>query len=290
MAPRAFSVGPEVILQAPAQIFPSNGGNATGNSPTLTVNNASKTGPAGQIIYRFEVSDSPSFGSLVAAVSVAEQPGQTSAQVNATLVANNTYYWRVQATDPSNAVNGPFSSVSSFKFVPFDMRNAVIHNSPLDMGGWAEGARITSVHFTGSSIQVDFDRRDGPNRWPDVVPPGWDGGLQYTLGMCVNIGGTWHCSAVVEFWYGRSINDSAPPSLIGREWFYDFARWGAMAGYQPSEGEVVGMFVCEGDCRNNTEGSSSPLRERSNVALVPFTFGDQLYTFSTGLRRTLNGR
>jgi hypothetical protein len=28
--------------------------------------------------------------------------------------------------------------------------------------------------------------------------------------------------------------------------------------------------VCEGDCRNNTKGDSSPLRERSNVVLVKF--------------------
>jgi hypothetical protein len=281
MAARAFTVGPEVILQAPFQTFPANGGNATGNTPTLTVSNADKRGPAGPVIYRFEVSDSSSFGSLVAAISVPEQGGQTSAQVNAgLLVANNVYYWRVQATDPSNAVNGPFSNVFSFKFVPFDMRRAVIHNSPMDLGSWREGAKITSVHFTGSSIRVDFDRREGPNRWPDVVPPGWDGPLQYTLGMCVNIADTWHCSAVVQFWHGRDINDSAPPSQIGREWFYDFGRWGAMTGHQPSEGETVGMFVCEGDCRGNTEGSASPLKERSNVELVPFTFGNQLYTFS----------
>jgi hypothetical protein len=159
------------------------------------------------------------------------------------------------------------------------MRNAQIHNSPAGMGSWAEGARITSVDFTPGAILVDFDRREGPGRWPDVTPPGWSGSLQYTLGMCVNISTQWHCSAVVQFWHGRELTASAPPHLIGREWFYDPARWGAMAGYQPSEGETVGLFVCEGDCRNNTEGNTSPLRERSNVVMLPFTTGFATYRY-----------
>ena len=53
-ATRAFTVGPEVVLQAPVQQLPANGGNATGNAPMLTVSNASKRGPAGEVIYRFE--------------------------------------------------------------------------------------------------------------------------------------------------------------------------------------------------------------------------------------------
>jgi hypothetical protein len=167
------------------------------------------------------------------------------------------------------------------------MRNATIHNSPLDMGSWGEGAAITRIDFTPGAILVDFDRREGPNRWPDVTPPGWSGALQYTLGMCLDINDHWHCSAVVEFWHGRDLGQSAPPSEIAREWFYDLGRWGAMAGYQPSDGEVVGIFVCEGDCRNNTEGNSSPLKERSNVALVPFSYGGASYTYSlNGLLRT----
>jgi hypothetical protein len=46
-----------------------------------------------------------------------------------------------------------------------------------------------------------------------------------------------------------------------------------MTGHQPAAGETIGMFVCEGDCRNNTVGDLSPLRERSNVVLVKFPGG-----------------
>jgi hypothetical protein len=277
---RGFGIGPEVILQAPSLVSPAQNGQASG-TPTLVTNNVGRTGPAGQVFYRFEVATDAGFGSLSFVSTVAEAGGgQTSFTVP--LAANTpagTYFWRVQASDPSNAVTSAFSPVFSFAYQPFDMRNAVIHNSPLGMGSWAEGARITAIDFTPGAILVDFDRRDGPGRWPDVVPPGFAGPLQYTLGMCLNISGQWHCSAVVQFWHGRDLEASAPPSLIGREWFYDPARWGPMFRYQPSEGETVGIFVCEGDCRNNTEGNVSPLRERSNVAMVPFTTGFSSYRY-----------
>jgi hypothetical protein len=52
-----------------------------------------------------------------------------------------------------------------------------------------------------------------------------------------------------------------------------------MAGYQPSEGEIVGVFVCAGNCRNNTLGDESRVRERSNVEMVPFTRGSANYRF-----------
>jgi hypothetical protein len=42
-----------------------------------------------------------------------------------------------------------------------------------------------------------------------------------------------------------------------------------MTGHQPAQGETIGFFVCAGDCRNNREGSLSPVKERSNVVLVP---------------------
>src|SRR5262245_30330968 len=123
----AFNIGPEDVLQAPAPTAPANNGQAGGSVLTLTVANADRSGPVTQIVYRFEVSETSSFSSLVATATVAEQSGgQTTAQVDARLATNATYYWRAQATDPASGVAGPFSSVSSFKYVPFDMRQAII--------------------------------------------------------------------------------------------------------------------------------------------------------------------
>lgn len=284
--PRAWTMGPEVVIQAPVLLSPANGGTMSGLSP-LTVNNASRSGPAGTISYRFEVSDSSTFANLVFTSTVGEQSGQTSATLNARLTSNATYYWRVQASDTSNSVTGPYSSTFSFKFVPFDLSQATIVNSPPDLASWPEGAKITSINVNPGAFEVDFDRRDGPGRWPDVTPAGWSGALQYTLGMCVNINDHWYCSGIVQFWYGRSLSDSAPPSLVGREWFYDAGRWGPMVGYQPSEGELVGLFVGAGNLRdgnNLTRATCPAVCERSNVALIPWTNGGASFNFANGTR------
>jgi hypothetical protein len=111
---------------------------------------------------------------------------------------------------------------------------------------------------------VDFDRRDGPGRWPDV---GFgDGALEYTLGMCVNISGEWNCSATVQFWYGRDLEASGRPDEIGINWWYD-QRWGHLLGYQPACGETVGIYAAAGNLRDS---GNVIAKERTNIVLMPF--------------------
>ncbi len=192
-----------------------------------------------------------------------------------TVAANTpagTFLWRVQATDPSNAVTSPLSSVLSFNYQPFDMRQAIMHDSPPDMGFWPETAKITSVRFEPDAFLVEFDRRDGPNRWRDLdFGDGHCDFLQYTLGMCGNLGGQWHCSAAIQFWYGRDLRDTTPPSYVARNWFYD-GRWGAMMGYQPEDGEMVGLFAGTGNLRDKsfTQATCPQICERTNVMMVPW--------------------
>ncbi len=286
-AARAFTIGPEVVLQAPILVAPSDGGTLSGQAP-LVVNNVARSGPAGPLSYEFQVSDSTTFANILFNATVGEGDNQTSATMTASLANNVVYYWRARATDPSNDVIGPYSNVASFRYVPFDMSQAIIVNSPHDLAQWPETAKITSITFTPSSFPVDFDRRDGPNRWPDVLPKGWKGPLQYTLGMCVNpTGAQWYCSGVVQFWYGRVLTDSGSPSRVGQEWFYDPARWGPINFYQPRDGELVGIFVGSGNLRdggNFTRASCPRVCERSNVALIPWsTGGGPSYTFSNGV-------
>jgi hypothetical protein len=284
---RGFALGPEVVLQAPILISPADGGSLSGQAP-LVVNNVARSGPAGRLSYLFEVSDSSSFGNIVFSATVDEQDNQTSARMDARLTTNVTYYWRVRASDPSNQVTGPYSSVASFRFVPFDMRQAIILNSPPDLADWPEAARITNITITGNNFPVDFDRRDGPNRWPDAITPGWSGPLQYTLGMCVNPkGAQWYCSGVVQFWYGRVLTDSGSPRRVGIEWFYDPARWGPINFYQPGDGELVGIWVAAGNLRDGrfTRATCPRVCERSNVALIPWSTGGGVsYSFTNGVQ------
>jgi hypothetical protein len=281
-APRSFNVGPEVILQAPQVVSPTNGGQLSSQA-LLIVNNAARSGPAGALTYRFEISDSSSFANLpFLAASVGEQPNQTSVRMDANLTTNATYYLRVRASDNGSGVTGPYSSTIQFRYVPFDMRQATIQSSPADLGFWPETANVTLVNFNPEGIVVDFDKRDGPNRWPDEAFG--TGSIEYTLGMCLNINAHWYCSAVVQFWYGRELTAGGLPSQVSYNWFYDPARWGPMTGYQPSDGEIVGMFVGAGNLRGRTDPgyvNCPRVCERSNVALVPWSEGAS-YAFKAG--------
>jgi len=161
-----------------------------------------------------------------------------------------------------------------------DLGRATLLNSPHDFASWPITTTIAAVDIQSSGIHVDFSKRDGPGRWPDIVPPGWDGPLQYTLGMALTINGQWYASTVVQYWYGLDRSGGAP-SQYATNWFYDPNRWAPMTYHQPQPGELIGLFVCEGDCRNNWEGSNSPLRERSNVVLVPMpSDAGSYHTFS----------
>ena len=265
---RSFVIGPEIVLQAPAPVSPGQNGTLTGTA-LLTVNNAVTSGPVGQLTYRFEISDSSSFGRIVFSGTTPEQAGQTSIQAPASLLTSGaTYYWRAQATDAASGVASPLSSVFSFRFIAFDMSQAVIVDNPPDLASWAQTANITSVVFGPGQVTVDFDRRDGANRWPDS-PWGAPGdSVEYTLGMCLNIGGRWYCSAAIQYWHGRDLQAT---DTIGSNWFYPPA-WGPMNGYNPSSGELVGFFVAAGSVRHDVTpgGTSSVVRERSNVALTPW--------------------
>src|SRR6266850_6511020 len=155
---RAFQIGPEVVLASPVAASPSQNGTLTG-AARLTVNNVDRSGPVGEVTYRFEVSASASFAQTVFEGTAAEQPGnQTTIQINpAVLTSGATYFWRVQALDSPSGVSSTPSSPLSFKYIAFDMREATFVDSPADLGFWAETAQITRVDFSQGWVVVDFD-------------------------------------------------------------------------------------------------------------------------------------
>ena len=162
----------------------------------------------------------------------------------------------------------PPSGGGGFATDAIDLNQTTLLNSPRDFASWPITTAITSLDINGNGIRVQFSKKSGAGRWPDITPPGWDGPLQYTLGMALNINGRWYASTVVEYWYGLD-RSGGQPSQYAMNWFYDPWRWAPMTGHQPAVGEIIGFFVCQGDCRNNLNGTLSPLRERSNVVLVP---------------------
>jgi hypothetical protein len=230
--------------------------------------------------YRFQVFD-PSNVKVIDQVS-----GGPSLALGFLAKGDARHTWKVRAE--YNGAIGPWSSTASFiSPQPFDMHQATILSNPPDLANWPETAKITFIQFQPDALIVDFTKRTGPGAWVNMPffpgdPPG-GGGIQYTLGMCENIGNHWYCSAVIQFWEGRELEAAAAPWSIPQTWYYDPARWGPMAGYLPADGELVGIFVTLGNTRGILSSAGLLATERSNVALVPFELGyNSIYQFGAG--------
>lgn len=154
-------------------------------------------------------------------------------------------------------------------------------NSPADVASWPATATLTFLDLGVGGAHVEFTKRDGPGSWPDYLPPGWDGPLEYTLWIVLKINGHWYASGCMEFWRGLDRNGGGPAGYA-QNWYYDPGRWGPMSSHQPSPGEQVGFLVTAGDARNN---GGTILRERSNVVMVSFpNSGGGSYSFSSFVR------
>ena len=265
-ATRSFVVQQQIVINPPATSTPAAGGTVSALRPTFVTKNASRQGAVGTITYLFQVSRSSDFSTLEASSpAIAEQPGGQTSWTPSKDLPTGTLYWRVQAKDDSNAEASGFSDARSFVIEPFDPSKAIFLNSPSEVASWPETARITSIDFSSGYILVDFDRRRGPNAWPEAASSTF-GPLQYTLGMCFNISDQWYCSAPVQFWAGRALEDSGPASQVAENWFYDPGRWGPMSGHQPAYGELVAIWVGQGNLR----GGGATYQERSNFVVIPF--------------------
>ena len=274
---RGFGIGPEVILAQPVNGDPQP--NATvGEQPMLNVNNVGRSGPNGPIFYRFEISESTTFASLVYSATVSERTDRpfTGHEVTTKLL-EKTYYWRVIATDPANAVTSAASTTSAMNVQPFSLQQATILDSPDNFAFFAETAKITTLIMGPSGINVDFTKKNGGDRWPDIFPPGFSGPIQYCLGMAWKIDGHWYASAPIEMWNDRA-EGGGPPDEYALNWFYNPARWAPMTFHQPVPGETIGFFVVAGDVRGFN--SNQKFQERSNVVMVPMPDGGgATYTF-----------
>jgi hypothetical protein len=236
---RTFKVGPEVILQAPVLGDPAN--NATvGEQPTLNVNRVSRTGPAEQIFYRFEVSDTNSFGSVVYSVTVPERTDlpYTPHQLTRAL-EEKTYFWRVQATDPVNAVTSPFSGVAQFKVTKgIDLNTANIVLGPKNIGAWENTARITEAYWVPDVLCI-FHTRLGI--WPGVPFFGDAGtlveGNQWVFAF---INGQWHGGAADWYRPGQACKGVGATG-IGRDAFYNPAQE-PLHSWVPQSGEMFGVM------------------------------------------------
>jgi len=236
---RSFKVGPEVILQAPVLGDPAT--NATvDEQPTLNVNRVSRTGPAEDVFYRFEVSDSASFGSVVYSVTVAERTDLPYTPHKVTRVLDEkTYFWRVQAMDPANAVSSPFSSVAQFKVAKgIDLRTAHIVLGPRNIADWENTATISDAYWIPDQLCI-FHNRLGV--WPGVPFFGDAGtlveGNQWVFAF---INGQWHGGAA-DWYRPAQACKGVGANSIGRDAFYN-PNQEPLHSWVPQSGELFGVM------------------------------------------------
>jgi hypothetical protein len=260
---QTFVVQQQIVVNAPELSGPDSGITSVEPRVTLTTKNASRQGAVGAITYTFQLATTSAFSNPTTATVAEGSGGQTSWTPSSDLAAG-TYFWRVQARDDTNTEVSAFTSARSFIVEPFDPKKAVFHHNFSDIATWPQTAKITSVEFNRSGMIVDFDRRTGSNKWPEVASFDF-GPLQYTLGLCYKISGIWHCSAAIQFWDGRDLSESGPWDQIPENWYYDAARWGPMAGYRPERGELVMVWAGQGNLRG--VGGATQV-QRTNFAPV----------------------
>ncbi len=263
-----FTIGPAIAINAPAPIAPLNG-TATGGRPTLRATNATRTGPAGAISYRFEISTSSTFASIVSTATVPEGVNETGYTPVAELPINATLFWRVTAIDPANGVSSPASAPQSFvTSLTIDLTKVVYLLGP-DLSTWKETGKIVAVEQDGSVAA-------GGPMCISFTDPGWPdakwiyGGPDPNFGVYgnqwyfANINGTWY-GGPGEWLYrgaatckaGQGTTTIGPDSGFGNP----FSSW------VPKVGELVGYAV---SASARALPQMATVQERTDVVLVPW--------------------
>lgn len=170
--------------------------------------------------------------------------------------------------------------LASPAFAQFDPSQVAVYNSPPDIASWPVTTTITRLEMQPlgaplEGISLDFSARA---TWPDYTPPGWDGPIQYTVWVVMNINNQLVTSGFIQMWRERGSTGAPLLTDFARNWAYD-GRWGPMNGYQPHVGEQIGVFVSAGNARGPTHVTS--VRERSNVVIVAIPPNDTgVFTFA----------
>lgn len=154
-----------------------------------------------------------------------------------------------------------------------DLNSVEIFNS-MNPKDWKKDCNITKVSINnqgqrGNTI-IEFDKKDGPNRWPDFQPA-WSARnelMQYCIWLFLNVNGKWFGSGFIQCWYGRD-GSGDNPRYFKDDWYYALDRWRGMFGHQIQIGEEIGFMVTNHDDRNN---GSTGNEQRSNT--VKFKISD----------------
>ena len=111
--PAFFMVVEPVVIDAPVPLSPVNGATTSSASPDFTVANGPVSGPAGTVVYRFQVATDTGFGGVVASGTTTRSSSGTTTHNVGTLPSGQLFFWRAWGTNGKES--SPYSSVQSFR-------------------------------------------------------------------------------------------------------------------------------------------------------------------------------
>jgi hypothetical protein len=166
-----FTIGAAIVISAPSPISPANGASRT-TWPTFTVTNATKSGPVGSVLYRFDISANSAFSPLLVTGTVAEGSGQTSFTPSQSAPSQPTqYFWRVTVTDQTSGVSSQPSSTQSFTFSPANSQAAKkAAEEGIELWPGAQPPGTVGKAKMGDSWEVQFVNSFGGTRFLSPLP------------------------------------------------------------------------------------------------------------------------
>jgi len=160
-----FTLGSEVVIDTPTPIQPINDGLADAR-PTLTVRNAAHRGPAGALVYRFDISPDASFTATLTSGTALEGGGTTSFTSAAEVPLATLLYWRARAQDTASGVVGAASAPQRMYATRLGTRPARL---TLHEGSQCKPSRTRDYEFdgtlvdTGATLALTLPRIVGPS-------------------------------------------------------------------------------------------------------------------------------
>jgi len=213
-APMKFTIDPALILSAPAPLTPTSG-SIRMIWPALTVANVVPTTSVGPLQYRFDVSTSSTFNTILITGTVPEGSTNTSFTPNQAAPTQTTeYFWRASVLDHNNAVLSEATSPQNFTFEP------------------------------PTSAAAKLAAQEGVELWPGQRPPGPTGlsklGDNWDVKSVVAFGGTVFTSPLIECLRVFDVMDRGMEPNAAIDWMHSHG-YPVAGAYYPVAYGVIGF-------------------------------------------------
>lgn len=264
-----FTVGPAITVDPPGLVAPADGA-TEGGQVYFTASNAGRGGPVGPLAYKFEISTSSAFSTVLFTATVPEGNGQT--RWNPTGLQNNTtYYWRVTAVDTASGAQSAPSVVRRLvtsMIIDLSKVLAAYPGAPsgAELVNWPQTATITVVEQDGNP------NGDGPmcigftmdRQWPSIPFFGAEEVPVYA--------NQWYFAYINGQWYagpGEYLRaDRTSVCKTGQATDHigpDGGWYSPMNTWAPKAGELVGYMMS-----TPARGGMRSINERSNIVVRPW--------------------